>query len=75
MELTCFIAEWLKVNSPDRWDSLKTNLDFKHSFFSHHMAKRSQQNRKVVVVVFFSAGLMAHWEKVSNLLPGILRSY
>lgn len=47
MELTCFMAEWLKVNSPNRWDSLKTNLNFKHSFFSHCKAK-AHNNRKVV---------------------------
>lgn len=45
MELTCFIAERLKVNSPNRWDSLKTNLNFKHWLFSLHEAKAAQQQK------------------------------
>ena len=50
MELTRFIAEWLKVNSPNRWDSLKTNLNFKHrlfSFFSSFTSRgKSAQQQK-----------------------------
>lgn len=70
MELTCFMAEWLKVNSPNRWDSLKTNLNFKHSFFSHCKAK-AHNNRKVVFITTSYGSLRER----SDLLPHILCSY
>lgn len=55
MEVPRFIAEWLKVNSPDRWDSPKTNLNFKHSSFIFPSLGKSAQQQwgKLKKVGFF----------------------
>lgn len=74
MEVPCFIAEWLKVNSPNRWVSPKTNLNFKRSSFIFPSQGKSENNspRSGEKVVFYnttSPGSLGHSKQFITLRP------